>query len=217
MSNKTIRAASDEDGDHEEEFIANDGADDGHLFAGRGQNAVFGEFVQAGDDELSGDQEKNGGSDAEEFLQVDLDAALDEHHTEENGDDDSGKRADEAHQFGRVQGDGGQQKNGFGALAQNHQEDEQEEADPRVAASQKAELAFDFALHFASRLHHEDDHGDDEDGGDEHDPAFEDVFVKLETRENDGDADGSDKGGGRGQRRRTCEDRCVRSWRDRRG
>ena len=104
--------------------------------------------------------------------------------------------ADEAHQLARVQGDGGKDQNGFDALAQHHQKDEQEEADPGVAAGEQSNLAFDLALELAAGLHHEDDHGDDEDGSDQHDPAFEDVLVPIEAREHDGHADRSGKSGG---------------------
>src|SRR5437879_8105204 len=66
-----------EDGDEEEKFVADDGADDGHLLPRRGKHAVLGKLVQAGDYKLRGHKEKNRGGDPEEFLQIDLDAALD--------------------------------------------------------------------------------------------------------------------------------------------
>src|ERR1035441_6288020 len=185
-----------ENGDEEEKIVADDRADDGHLLAGRGKHSVLGKLVQAGDYKLPGHQEKNRGSDLEEFLQIDLNAALDEHHAEQDGDDNSHDRADEAHQLARVQGDGGEDQNGFGALAQDHEENEDEEADPCVAAGEQSNLAFDLAFELAAGLHHEHDHGDDEDGSDQHDPAFEDVLVQLEARDHDGHADRSGKSGG---------------------
>src|ERR1019366_8354380 len=184
------------DGDEEEKFVAHDRTDDRHFLPGRGKHAVFRELVQAADHELRGHQEKDGSGDAEEFLQVDLDAALDEHYAEENGDADAEDGADEAHQFGRVKGDGGKDKNGFHALAQDHQEDEEEEADPGVFTREEADFAFNLALKLAAGLHHENDHGDDEDGGHQHDPAFEDVLIPVEAGEDDGECDGAGKGGG---------------------
>jgi hypothetical protein len=182
-----------QDGDEEEEIVAHDGTDDGHFLARRGKHAVLGKLVQAGDHELSGDQEKNRGGDLEELLQIDLDAALDEHHAEEDGDDHARDGADEAHQLARIQRYGGEDENGFGALTHDHEEDKEEEADPGVATGEQSDLAFDVAFELAAGLHHEDDHGDDEDGGDQHDPAFEDVFVQFVTREHDGHANRSRK------------------------
>ena len=179
----------DEDGDEEEKVVADDRTDDRHLLTRRGKNSVLRELVQAGDDKLRGDQEKNRGGDLKEFLQVDLDAALDEHHAEQYGNDNTQDRADETHQFTRVQRDGGEDEDGFDALAQDHQKDEREQTNPRIAAGEQADLAFDLAFELASGFHHEDDHGDDEHGGDQHDPAFEDVFIPFESGEHDGDGD----------------------------
>src|SRR5208337_3766435 len=110
---------------------------------------------------------KNRGGDLEEFLQINLDAALDEHHAEQDGNGHAQDGADEAHQLVRVQGYSGENQNGFDALAQDHEEDEEEETDPRVATGEQADLRFNLALERAAGLHHEDDHGDDEDGSDQ--------------------------------------------------
>ena len=149
--------------------------------------------MQAGDYKLRGHKEKNRGGDPEEFLQIDLDAALDEHHSEQDGDDHAEDGADEAHQLVRVQRHGGEDQNGFDALTQHHQEDEEEEADPGVATGEQSYLAFDFSFELAAGLHHEDDHGDDENGSDQHHPAFKDVLVPVEAGEHDGDGDRSGK------------------------
>src|SRR5208337_4184298 len=106
--------------------------------------------------------------------------------------------ADEAHQLVRVQGYSGENQNGFDALAQDHEEDEEEETDPRVATGEQADLRFNLALELAAGLHHEDDHGDDEDGSDQHDPAFENVLVPLEAGEHDSHSDRSGKSCGQG-------------------
>src|SRR4029077_18760051 len=155
-----------QDRNEEEKFVADDGADDRHLLPGRGKYSVFGKLVQARDYKLRGHQEKNRGGDAEEFLQIDLDAALDEHHSEEDGDDHAEDGADEAHQLVRVQGYGGEDQNGFDALAQHHKENKKEEAYPSIAPGEQADLAFDVAFELAAGPHHEHDHGDDEDGSD---------------------------------------------------
>src|SRR5439155_983974 len=83
--------------------------------------------------------------------------------------------SEEAHQLGRVERDGGKDQNGFGALAQHHQENEDEQAEPGVVAGQQTDFAFDLSLELAPRFHHEDDHGEDEEGGNQHDPAFKDM------------------------------------------
>src|SRR6266478_23928 len=99
--------------------------------------------------------------------------------------------ADEAHQLIRVQGYSRQNQNGFDTLSQHHKKDEEEEADPCVAAGEQADLAFDFSFELAPGSHHEDDHGDDEDGSDQHHPAFENVFVPVEAGEHDRHGDRS--------------------------
>src|SRR5882762_7643624 len=135
--------------------------------------------MQARDYQLGRHQEQDRRGHAEEFLQVDAHAALDEHDAEGNGSDHSQQGSEEAHQFGRVERDGGKDQDGFDALAQHHQENEDEQAEPGVVSRQQADFSLDFSLELAARLHHEDDHGDDEEGGDEHDPAFEDVLVQV--------------------------------------
>jgi len=50
------------------------------------------------------------------------------------------------HQLVRIQGYSRQNQNGFDTLAQHHEEDEEEEADPCIAAGEQADLAFDFSL-----------------------------------------------------------------------
>ena len=72
-------AGEGEHGDEEEEVVADDGTDVTHLGLAGGEDAVFGELVQAADDELEGDEVEDDAGDAEEALQVDLDAAADEH------------------------------------------------------------------------------------------------------------------------------------------
>ena len=187
-----------EDSDEEEKFVADDGANDRHLLPRRGKNPVLGKLVKAGDQKLRGHQEKNRGSDPEEFLQIDLDAALDEHHAEQNGDEHTEDGADKAHQLIRIQRYGGEDQNGFDALPQHHQKDEEEEADPCISPGKQADLAFDFSFEPAAGLHHEDDHGDNENGGNQHDPAFKDVLVPVEAREHDGHGDRSGKSCGQG-------------------
>ena len=71
-----------ENRDEEEQIVAHDRADNRHLRLRRGKHAVFGKLMQAGDDQLRGDEEQNHRGDAEELLQIDADAAFDEHHSE---------------------------------------------------------------------------------------------------------------------------------------
>ena len=143
----------------------------------------------AADDQLCRDQEHDCGGDAEEFLQVDAHTAFDEHHAESNRGDEAEQGSQKAHQFGGVQADAGQDEHRLCAFTEDHQEDEDEEAEPGIVARQQADLTFDLALHLAAGLHHEDDHGDDEEGGDEFNPSFKDVFVQVGAGDDDGDAD----------------------------
>ena len=123
------QAGEREHGDEEEEVVADDGADQPHLGGAGGKDAVLAEFVQAADDELEGHEVEDDRGDAEEALQVDLDAAANEEHTEDDGDGDAEQGSGEAEQLGGVEGDGGEDQDGLDALAQDEQKDEEEEAD----------------------------------------------------------------------------------------
>ena len=83
------QAGEGEHGDEEEEVIADDGADAAHFRGARGEDAVFGELMQAADEQLEGDEVEDDGGDAEEALQVDADAAADEEDAEDDGDGDA--------------------------------------------------------------------------------------------------------------------------------
>ena len=115
-------------GDEEEEVVADDGADEAHLGSAGGQDAVFGELVQAADEELEGDEVEDHRGDLEEALQVDLDAAADEEDAEDDGDGDAEQGAGEAEDLGGVQRDGREDQDGLDAFTQDEEEDEKEEA-----------------------------------------------------------------------------------------
>ena len=123
------QAGEGEHGDEEEEVVADDGADEAHLGGAGGQDAVFAELVQAADDELERHEVEDDGGDAEEALQVDLDAAADEQHAEDDGDGDSQEGSGEAEELGGVQGDGGENQDRLDAFAEDEQKHKEEEAD----------------------------------------------------------------------------------------
>ena len=56
--------------------------------------------MQAGDYQLGRDEEQDHCGDTEELLQINADAAFDEHHPEHNRRNYAEKRAHEAEQFG---------------------------------------------------------------------------------------------------------------------
>ena len=184
-------AGEGEHGDEEEEIVANDGTDEAHLGGAGGEDAVFAEFVQAADDELEGDEVEDDGGDAEEALQVDLDAAADEEDAEDDGYGDAEEGSGEAEEFGGVEGDGGEDEDGLDAFAEDEEEDEEEEADfgDACRAGVLCDFLFDVAFHGAGGAMHEPDHADDEDGGSEHDPAFEDVGVVRGVGQDDSSGD----------------------------
>ena len=122
------QAGKGEHGDEEEEVVAYDGTDEPHLGGARGQYAILAELVQAADEKLKGDEVEDDRRDAEEALQVDLDAAADEEHAEDDGDGDAEQGSGEAEQLGGVEGDGGEDEHGLDAFAKDEEEDEKEEA-----------------------------------------------------------------------------------------
>lgn len=185
-----------EHGDEEEEVVADDGANEAHFGGRRGQDAVFGELMQAGDDELEGNEVEDDGGDAEEALQVDAHAAADEHDAEDDGEGEAEDGAGEGEDLGGVEGDGGEDEDGLDAFAEDEEEDKEEEADlGRRGAGVAGDLRFDLALHGAGGLVHEPDHADNKGRGGQHDPAFDDVGVEVEMGDEDGGEDAGDEGG----------------------
>ena len=129
---KHHEAGEGEHGNEEEEIVADDGADEAHLGGAGGEDAVFAELVQAADDELEGDEVEDDGGDAEEALQVDLDAAANEEDSEDDGDGDAEEGSGEAEELGGVESDGREDEDGLDAFAEDEQEDEEEEAELRA-------------------------------------------------------------------------------------
>src|SRR6185312_5566116 len=126
------QAGEREHGDEEEEVITHDRADVTHLGGARRQYTVFRELMQAADNQLEDHEVKNDRGHAEETLQVDPDAAADEHYAEDHGGRDAEQGPGKAHQLGGVQGDAGEDQHGLNAFTQDHQEDEAEEAELRA-------------------------------------------------------------------------------------
>jgi len=191
-------AGEGEHGDEEEEIVADDGTDEAHLGGAGGKDAVFAELVQAAHHKLKRHEIEDHRGDAEEALQVDLDAAADEEHAEDDGYGDAEKGASKAEEFGGIEGDGGEDQDSFDAFAEDEQEYEEKEADMRravVAAGELGNFGFDLAFHGACRLVHEPDHAHHEDGSGEHDPAFDDVGVEVEVGDDDSDTDAGGYGG----------------------
>ncbi len=182
-------AGKGEHGDEEEEVVADDGADVTHFCLRGGQDTVFGELVEAGDEELEGDEIEDDGGDAEEALQVDFDRAANEQDAENDRDGDAQNGAREAHNLCRVQRDGRQDKDRLNTFAQDEQEDEEEEASGVGFFERLGDFSFDFTLHGFGCLVHEPDHGNDEGGGGEHDPAFEDIGIEVGASDDDGAED----------------------------
>ena len=72
IQGSSMRADEGEHSDEKEEIVADDGADEAHLGGGGGEDAVFGELVQAADDhQLKRHEVEDDGGDAEEPLEVD--------------------------------------------------------------------------------------------------------------------------------------------------
>ncbi len=62
--------------------------------------------MQAGDDELKGDEVEDDGGDAKETLQVDANTAADEHDAEDDAQGKAQNGSGEAEDFSGVEGDG---------------------------------------------------------------------------------------------------------------
>ncbi len=156
--------------------------------------------MQAADDELESHEVEDDSGDAEEALQIDLDAAANEEDAEDYGNGDAEKSSGEAEQFGGVQRNGGEDENGLDTFAQDEEEDEEEEANfgDACGAGVLCDFFFDGALHGTGGAMHEPDHADDKKGCGEHDPAFDDVGVVLGVGDDDGHGDAGSDGGSEG-------------------
>ena len=133
--------------------------------------------MQASNHELHRHQKHDGGRDTKKLLQIDAHAALNEHHTESNCRQHAHQRSQKTHQLGGIQTHGGKNQHRLRAFPQHHQKDKNKESEPGVFSHQQSDLAFDFALHLAPGLHHENNHGDDKKRGQQHDPAFKHILV----------------------------------------
>ena len=182
-------------GDEEEEIVADDGADEAHLCSAGGEDTVFGELVEAAEQELEGDEVEDDGGNAEEALEVDFDAAADEEHAKDDGDGDAEDGSGEAEDLGGVERDGGEDEDGFDAFAEDEEEDEEEEAEFGGVFDELGDLAFDVTFEGSGGLVHEPDHADDECGCGEHDPALKDVGVDVGAGDDDGGGDAGSDGG----------------------
>ena len=90
--------------------------------------------MQARDDQLCRHKEQDHRGNAKEFLQIDSDAAFYEHHAERNRNQHTQQRSKKTEQFGGIQRHRAQDQNRLYALAQHHQEHEQEQAEPGILA-----------------------------------------------------------------------------------
>ena len=151
--------------------------------------------MQAGDHQLRRHEEQNHGGDAEELLQIDAHAALDEHHAKQqwrqSRPDNVPRKLSSSVEFSetaeRIRTVSTPSRSTIRKTNGNR-------PNARVASGQEADLAFDLALELAACLHHENDHGDDEEGGGQHDPAFENVLIPAGTGKQNGHPDAADKG-----------------------
>ena len=165
--------------------------------------------MQAGDDQLSGDEKQNHRGYAEELLQIDSDAALDEHHSKQHGCTNAEQGAKKTEQGTRIEGYAGQDQDCLRSLAQDHEKNKKKDAELRAASSEGSELALDLTFQLFPCPHHENDHGDDEESCGQHDPAFKNIFVELQAGEQDGAANAGQKSGAEGGEDRAAEIRPL--------
>src|SRR5579884_275093 len=191
--------SSAEDEHKEEDFVADDGPDDGHFPCARGNPLRFAQFVNACESKLGGDQPKDDGGDGEEAMKRNLQRSFEE----EEPDGDGGGEAEQ----GAAPGldafggkfDGTEDQGQFGAFANDHEKDKKEDT-PAGGRSGTRGKVFDLLLDFFSQVArnavHPDDHRNDEDGGEEKEEAFETVLIDLPALQ--GDGHGQTERGGQG-------------------
>ena len=137
-----------------------------------GQNLTFGELVQAGDSQLNDDNHQYPRCDLEELPQVDANRTPDETHPEQDRQRKAEHDAHRGHNPLGVQTECAEEQHRFHALAEDHQENEEEDAPlaARLTAA-GAELRLDFRLQVLAVPIHPDDHAEDEYRADQHRPA----------------------------------------------
>ena len=180
--------------DEKKGIITHNRPNQGHLSLTGRQNAGLGKIVQSGNHKLEGDKKQYDTRDPKKFLQIDADAALDEHHPKNHSQRHSQQGADEAHQLGRVQRDAREDEDCLYTLAKDHQEDKSKYAPLRAAAGEGTDLGFDLTCKFAGGAGHKDDHAGHKESGNQFDPAFKSVAVQTQARKHQGPSHAAHKG-----------------------
>src|SRR5882672_8608810 len=154
----------------EKEFVANDGADEGHfLLAGRNP-ARFAKLMQAGDGELSSHEPEDDGGHRKKAVQRNLNGPLDEEKSDGDGGSESEKRADPGLQAVAGKLNGPENQCEFDAFAQNHEKHKKKNAPSRSGASALGIYVYfllDILAKMARNAVHPNDHRNNEYGGDE--------------------------------------------------
>src|ERR1035438_1848628 len=139
--------------------------------------------MQAGDSELHHDDHEDDGGHAEEAAQIDADGAAHEADAEEHGKAQAEHNACNIEDARGIEFDSGEHEDGFDALAEDHQEDEKEDAPAAGGATSLLQLSFNFAFHAARVAVHPEHHGEHEDGADEQGPALVSVLAEAQKRQ----------------------------------
>src|ERR1035438_4615771 len=188
-----------EDKDEKEQFIAHDGADYRHFrFAGR-QPLRFAQFMQTRERQLENNQHQDHAGCGEETLQRHTQRALEENDSDGDGRGDSGDGADPGLQTLGGKLDGAQDQCQFGTLANDHEEDENEDA-PAGGFARFGGIGFDFLLGFffqvARNAIHPYDHRNNEGRGYQEQDTLEAIFTDLPAFQGDGHGQAENHSGG---------------------
>src|SRR5580658_726944 len=191
-------AGEGQDGHEEEDLVADDWTDQSHFLAAAGKHLAFGELMQPGDNELHYDDHQDDRSHAKEAAQIDADGAAHEADAEQYGEAQTEHNPCDIQDSGGIELDGGKHENGLHALAEDHQEDEQEDAPAAAGTAPLLQLSFNFAFHAARMAVHPDHHREDEDGANEQGPALIGVLAEAQAGEQPGEGKASNNSASEG-------------------
>src|SRR5262249_27173021 len=177
--------------DEEEQFVANDRADHGHLGLAGGQPLRFAHFMQAAEAQLKCYKDQDDAGGGEEAMQRDSQCALEEEQPHGNGGGDSRHGPDPKLEALGGQFDGAEDEGKLDPFSKDHQEYEQENA-PSSGFFGACRIRFHLLLNIffqvARNAVHPYDHRNDETGGHQKEQALEAVLVDSPVFQRDAHA-----------------------------
>ena len=177
--------------DKKEQFIADNGPQNGHLHLARRQPARLAQFMYPGECQLKRHQHQNDAGGREKAVQRHAQSALKEEQPNRHGGRDPHNRSDPGLQPLARKLHGAQNQRQLRPLAQDHQENKEENAPPRRtpgALGISLHLLLDLFFQVTRNSVHPYDHRNDEHRGDQQHQPLKPVFADAPAFQGHGHA-----------------------------